>query len=98
MKYSTVLLNNSVKLSVLFSFVLLLGSCSQRDESPEGATGAGVLSGVVSLDGSSTVFPISEAVAEEFRKVQPDVRVTVGVHGTGAGMKKFIAGWEGYKA
>jgi len=91
MKYSTVLLNNSVKLSVLFSFVLLLGSCSQRDESPEGATGAGVLSGVVSLDGSSTVFPISEAVAEEFLSVAPRVRVTVGVSGTGGGFKKFLA-------
>ena len=52
----------------------------------------GKLSGKVQIDGSSTVYPISEAVAEEFRKVQPDVRVTVGVHGTGAGMKKFIAG------
>jgi phosphate transport system substrate-binding protein len=50
------------------------------------------LSGKVQIDGSSTVYPISEAVAEEFRAVQPDVRVTVGVHGTGAGMKKFIAG------
>ena len=91
MKYPTVLLNNSVKLSVLFSFVLLLGSCSKRDESPEGATGAGVLSGVVSLDGSSTVFPISEAVAEEFLSVAPRVRVTVGVSGTGGGFKKFLA-------
>ncbi|MBT5483614.1 MAG: PstS family phosphate ABC transporter substrate-binding protein [Gammaproteobacteria bacterium] len=91
MKYPTVLLNKSVKLSVLFSFVLLLGSCSQRDESPEGATGAGVLSGVVSLDGSSTVFPISEAVAEEFLSVAPRVRVTVGVSGTGGGFKKFLA-------
>ncbi len=50
------------------------------------------LSGAVSLDGSSTVFPISEAVAEEFRKVQPKVRVTVGVSGTGGGFKKFLAG------
>jgi phosphate transport system substrate-binding protein len=46
----------------------------------------------VSIDGSSTVFPITEAVAEEYRAVQPDVRVTVGVSGTGGGFKKFIAG------
>lgn len=50
------------------------------------------LNGTVSLDGSSTVFPISEAVAEEFGSVQPRVRVTVGVSGTGGGFKKFLAG------
>ena len=53
---------------------------------------AETLRGTVSLDGSSTVFPISEAVAEEFLAVQPRVRVTVGVSGTGGGFKKFIAG------
>ncbi|PCK07111.1 MAG: phosphate ABC transporter substrate-binding protein [Alteromonadaceae bacterium] len=50
------------------------------------------LRGTVSMDGSSTVFPISEAVAEEFLSVQPRVRVTVGVSGTGGGFKKFLAG------
>jgi phosphate transport system substrate-binding protein len=46
----------------------------------------------VAGDGSSTVFLISEAVAEEFRAVAPDVRVTVGVSGTGGGFKKMCAG------
>ena len=50
------------------------------------------LRGTVSLDGSSTVFPISEAVAEEFLTIQPRVRVTVGVSGTGGGFKKFLKG------
>lgn len=50
------------------------------------------LRGTVSIDGSSTVFPISEAVAEEFGAVQPRVRVTVGISGTGGGFKKFLAG------
>ena len=50
------------------------------------------LKGKVALDGSSTVFPISEAVAEEYLGVQPRVRVTVGVSGTGGGFKKFLAG------
>lgn len=53
---------------------------------------AGGLRGSVSVDGSSTVFPITEAVAEEFRSVQPDIRVAVGVSGTGGGFKRFIAG------
>lgn len=50
------------------------------------------LSGAVLVDGSSTVFPISEAMAEEFMKANPNVRVTVGVSGTGGGFKKFCAG------
>ena len=44
---------------------------------------------LVSLDGSSTVFPISEAVAEEFQKVEKETRVTVGISGTGGGFQKF---------
>lgn len=50
------------------------------------------LRGTVRVDGSSTVFPITEAVAEEFGKKQPRVRVTVGVSGTGGGFKKFSIG------
>lgn len=46
----------------------------------------------IHIDGSSTVFPITEAVAEEFRNEQPDTRVTVGVSGTGGGFKKLAAG------
>jgi phosphate transport system substrate-binding protein len=41
------------------------------------------------VDGSSTVFPISEAVAEEYQKANRNVRVTVGVSGTGGGFQKF---------
>ena len=44
---------------------------------------------IIQVDGSSSVFPISEAVAEEFRGARPDVRVTVGVSGTGGGFQKF---------
>ncbi len=49
-------------------------------------------SSVVKVDGSSTVFPITEAVAEEFLKTNPDIRVTVGISGTGGGFKKLAAG------
>jgi len=44
---------------------------------------------VVALDGSSTVFPISEAMAEEFQKANAGMPVTVGTSGTGGGFKKF---------
>lgn len=50
------------------------------------------LSGTVKVDGSSTVFPITEAAAEEFQIANPGVQVTVGVSGTGGGFKKFAAG------
>jgi phosphate transport system substrate-binding protein len=50
------------------------------------------LKGEVKLDGSSTVFPIAEAAAEEFQKEYPNVRVTVGLSGTGGGFKKFAVG------
>jgi phosphate transport system substrate-binding protein len=50
-------------------------------------------SAVIKVDGSSTVFPITEAVAEEFQKEkQGKVRVTVGISGTGGGFKKFVRG------
>lgn len=48
---------------------------------------------VVKIDGSSTVFPITEAVAEEFQKARKGaVNVTVGISGTGGGFKKFCRG------
>lgn len=50
------------------------------------------LTGKVQIDGSSTVYPITEAIAEEFQIANPKVRVTVGVSGTGGGFKKFVAG------
>ncbi|HWP38622.1 MAG TPA: PstS family phosphate ABC transporter substrate-binding protein [Gemmatimonadales bacterium] len=48
-------------------------------------------SGTVTVDGSSTVYPITEAVAEEFQR-QHDVNVTVGISGTGGGFQKFCGG------
>ncbi len=50
------------------------------------------LTGEVKIDGSSTVFLISEAVAANFKKQHPDVNISVGISGTGGGMKKFSAG------
>ncbi len=43
----------------------------------------------IKVDGSSTLFPLTEAVSEEFRKEHPEIKVTVGVSGTGGGFKKF---------
>lgn len=46
----------------------------------------------IAIDGSSTVYPVTEAIAEEFRNEDPDVNVTIGVSGTGGGFKKFGRG------
>jgi len=50
------------------------------------------LNGEVVADGSSTVYPITQAVAEEFMKVHKDVKVSVGIAGTGGGFKRFVVG------
>src|SRR5690606_28112646 len=63
---------------------LLLTSCGN-----DRGTG---LTGVVEVDGSSTVFPITEAVAEEFRLQESGVQVPVGVSGTGGGFSLFCSG------
>ncbi len=47
--------------------------------------------GMVRIDGSSTVYPITEAVAEEFKSESPHTKVMVGISGTGGGFKKFCA-------
>ncbi|UZH55663.1 PstS family phosphate ABC transporter substrate-binding protein [Salinimicrobium tongyeongense] len=46
----------------------------------------------ISIDGSSTVYPVTEAIAEEYRAEAPDVDVTIGVSGTGGGFQKFGRG------
>lgn len=61
------------------------------DGGTEVAAASGV-SGDVLIDGSSTVFPIAEAMSEEFSLANPDTNVTVGVSGSGGGFKKFCAG------
>lgn len=52
----------------------------------------GALSGPVSIDGSSTVFPLTATAAEDFQDANPDVRVKVGNSGTGGGFEKFCRG------
>ncbi|GMU40743.1 MAG: phosphate ABC transporter substrate-binding protein [Chloroflexota bacterium] len=67
------------------------GAAATMAPAPEGLDYAS-LSGTVSVDGSSTVFPISEAVAEEFSKVASGVRANVAFSGTGGGFEKFCRG------
>lgn len=80
------------KIACILAVVLTFGACGNKKKQ-EGNTGNTVaLTGTIKVDGSSTVFPVTEAVAEEFRTIQPDVKVTIGVSGTGGGFKKFSRG------
>jgi phosphate transport system substrate-binding protein len=82
----------------LVALALGLNACGGTPSTPGPASGGGAqnansgAAGKVLVDGSSTVFPISEAMAEEFQKANPNIKVTVGVSGTGGGFKKFCAG------
>jgi phosphate transport system substrate-binding protein len=72
------------------------GMAKPAEQKSEGAltaapAGGGAEAAIIAIDGSSTVFPITEAVAEEFR-AQSSARVTIGVSGTGGGFKKFCNG------
>ena len=68
--------------TILAGFAIALASTNR----------ASAQSTVVKIDGSSTVFPITEAVAEEFQRENKDTKVTVGISGTGGGFKKFVRG------
>lgn len=68
--------------AALIAVCLPLAACG-------GGGGEGTM-GVIQVDGSSTVYPIAEAMAEEFvRAVAPEARITVGISGTGGGFQKF---------
>ena len=70
---------NSFAIPALFAGGLLAAASAHAD--------------IVKIDGSSTVYPISEAVAEEFQKMKRGaIKVTVGISGTGGGFKKFCRG------
>lgn len=81
---------------LILSLALVATGCAgaKKDEAPKADDKAAAqkLAGEIKIDGSSTVFPITEAVAEEFKKINPDVNTTVGISGTGGGFKKFTVG------
>lgn len=76
---------------VVILTLVVATACGRGNQNPEQAASGGQAS-AINLDGSSTVFPISEAIAEEFQKTNPNVRVTVGISGTGGGFQKFCRG------
>jgi phosphate transport system substrate-binding protein len=70
-----------------------LAACGGDDDDDSGSSEApSGLSGDISIDGSSTVAPLTERIAEDFQGANPDVRVTVGTAGTSGGFESFCAG------
>src|SRR5690606_21016045 len=86
----------SILLSCLLLGMVFLTACGpehleNHDINYDGAE-VGSLEGEIIVDGSSTVFPIMEAVTEEYAMFQPHVRISVGVSGTGGGFERFVNG------
>ena len=91
--------NNIIKPSLILlnlCIVLNIISCSTIDEnqipSTSITTNSIYLKGTVEVDGSSTLAPLSEAVAEEFKKTYSKANILVGISGTGGGFKRFVIG------
>ena len=91
--------------ALAFAAALAIGACSSPAAtsapsaapqsgapSAEASSAAPALSGTVTIDGSSTVFPITAAVAEDFQIANPGVQVPTALSGTGGGFKKFCVG------
>jgi phosphate transport system substrate-binding protein len=72
-------MKNIFKISSLTLLFFTMVFCGQKKEN-------------IVIDGSSTVYPITQAVAEEFMKINKNYNVTVAISGTGGGFKKFCAG------
>ncbi|MDA8353824.1 MAG: PstS family phosphate ABC transporter substrate-binding protein [Firmicutes bacterium] len=72
--------------ALVLSLSLVVG-CSSNN--PNAKENGGGLSGKIQIDGSSTVYPVSQAVAEEFMKKNPGVNITVSQSGTGGGFEKW---------
>lgn len=78
-------MNLMARLATLFG-CLAFTACGGATET---GGGGGAAPQIIRVDGSSTVYPITEAVAEDFQRAKPGSRVTVGISGTGGGFQKF---------
>jgi phosphate transport system substrate-binding protein len=69
---------------------LAMAACTQSNSNSTQNSAKPTEPTMITIDGSSTVYPLTEAVAEEFQAAHRDIRVAVGFSGTGGGMKKFM--------
>lgn len=80
------------RLLPLLAALLLITGCSGVVAPPAGDASLSHLSGRIIMDGSSTVYPVAQAMAEEFGYLATNVQVPVGISGTGGGFTKFCDG------
>ncbi|HWH31185.1 MAG TPA: PstS family phosphate ABC transporter substrate-binding protein [Egibacteraceae bacterium] len=91
---------NKLLLGLLMALALVATACgnapddtgtTDNEEAPEdgGGPAGDEVSGTIEIDGSSTVAPLTDAIAEEYNAAQPGVEVNVGVSGTGGGFERF---------
>jgi phosphate transport system substrate-binding protein len=79
--------------ALLFLLLVLVAGCGREGRDTDGGNGnTSDLSGRITADGSSTVGPLTTAAAERFRRTNPNVRITVGISGTGGGFERFCNG------
>ncbi len=67
-------------------------AAANKPAEPANKAALAALKGNITIDGSSTVYPVTQAAAEEFARFAKDIRITVGIAGTGGGFSKFCAG------
>lgn len=79
------------RLGAALLLIGLIGAACGEANGTSNGTGA-ALSGSITIDGSSTVFPIAQAAAEDFQIENPDMKISVGFAGTGGGFEVFCAG------
>lgn len=92
--------NGLLIVGMLLAVVMVACSSDEEPQQPAMAQSeakatsseSGMLSGEIIIDGSSTVYPVTVAAAEDFRNEHPQVQIPVGISGTGGGFKKFAAG------
>ena len=72
--------------------IAILSSCTQVPSQQQLTQGNASATALIKIDGSSTVFPVTESVAGEFQKTQGTIQVQVAFSGTGGGFKKFCTG------
>ena len=84
--------SNRLIMAMGMTFLFAIIACSSGEISSTSNSDTAPLTGTVEVDGSSTVAPVSEAVAEEFKKQFPKTNVLVGVSGSGGGFKRFVIG------
>jgi len=73
--------------AAMMAVLALAVACGGGESSDGGSSSSEIV-----VDGSSTVFPITQAVAEEFRRENSSVQIPVGISGTGGGFKRFVVG------